>query len=59
MIPLTLDSGRVVELQDIMDAIPLDCMFVARACLVMRIKGHQSSTNNNKDHAVNFLQDFN
>ena len=52
MISLTLDSGRVAELQNIIDATLFECMF-------MRFEKHQSCMNLYKFHAVNFLQDFN
>ena len=59
MIPLTLASGRFVELQYIMDATLLYCALVARSCPVIRIERYRSGTNLYKGHAVNFLQDFN
>ena len=59
MFPLTLASGRVVELQYIMDATLLECMLVARACPFTIIERHWSGTNIYKGHAVSFLQDFN
>ena len=58
MIPLTLVSGRVMELQYIMDATPLEGMLVARAFPVMLIERRWSVTNIYKVHAVNFLQCF-
>ena len=42
MIPLALVSGSIEELQECMDASPLDRMLYARACKVMRVVHHRN-----------------
>ena len=59
MIPLTLASGVVEELQDIADASPLECMLVALACPVMRIVRHVGGSIRYQNHCANFIQNFN
>ena len=59
MIPLTLASERVVELQYIMDATLLECMLVDYTCPFTIIERHRSDTNIYKGHAVNSPRGFN
>ena len=58
MIPLTLVSGSIEELQECIDAPPLDRMLFARACTVMHVVRHQSGNLIYQGHAINFLQYF-
>ena len=58
MIPLTLASGSIEELQECIDASPLERMLCARACTVMRVVRHQSGNLIYQGHSINFVQDF-
>ena len=55
MIPLTLASGTIQELHLCKDANQLECMLVALACPVIRVKRHRSGSIFYKGGCINFL----
>ena len=59
MIPLTLASGSIRELYSCKDANQLECILVALACPVIRVKHHRSGSIFYKGGCINFLQDLN
>ena len=58
MIPLTLVSGSIEELQECMDASTLERMLGARACTIMHVIRHQSGYLINQRRAIKIPQDF-
>ena len=58
MIPLTLVSGSTEELQEYIDASPLEHMLFARACTVMRVVRHRNGNLIYQCRDINLLQDF-
>ena len=56
MIPLTLVSGSIEELQEYMNVSRLDSMFCDRACKVMRVLCHRRGNLIYQGHTINFLQ---
>ena len=59
MIPLTLASGTIQQLHSCKNANQLECMLVALACPVIRVKRHRSGSIFYKGGCINFLQDLN